>query len=451
MSSLLDRILDGAPRGSAAREVGGAPAVLPYFFHLVVGGGFVPPPPGVRVLNHFAGSVHHFHPTRRARTQPVDELVIHETQSGSVEKTVETLRAKGASVHLIVGPDGRVTQHGDLLVRMGHAEPHNTRSVGIEVVNPYVASRLHPPWTETIPARWSAGGYVLPTPRQAEVVAQLIGWLTRTRAGGLAIPRDWIGEAGGHLAMSKVDGAGAERPGVYAHTYFCPTRCGCRSCREDPRRNPCRCKHADGAWLVLYAWLRLEGGLAPGDAYDRARELGRGARRRRVSGVPGDFPVPLPERPRRLPQDPMCVVPLGPRELEMEAGEACVRAPVSPRPVPGRFDTLRSGVDRRGLLDLAGRAYGVPAGALRQRLARRINEHPYNRRFWKTSLASASFPGGRISFSPAFTADVAAQARAGGAAPRGHAFATIWIPPAAPPARGPASAVRRPSARRVAR
>jgi hypothetical protein len=407
------------------------PSVLVHFFQLVAGGKFFNPPEGVSVINHFASKVHRFHPGRKHRTGTIDELVIHETQTSSVAKTISTLKAKGASVHLIVAPDGRVTQHGDLLVRMGHGEPHNARSVGIEVVNPYLASSLRAPWTETIRARWSAGGYVLPTPQQAEAVSRLIDWLTGTKTGTLNIPRTWIGEANGHLAMSLVPGAGNARPGIYAHTYFCPTKCGCKACREDPRRNPCKCKHADGAWLVLYAWLRLEGGLSPRDAYARAKELGEGTTRRQVRGVSGRY-VELPARPsRRRPSDPLCVVPhLGQWELGLAGiGAGCTRVPIAPSPTPGRFYTIKYRIDAKGLFDLAGRAYGVSPGATRKRLAQAINSHPYNHRFWRAKLASDSFPQGRISFNPIFSSDIAAQARATGAAPRGLSFATIYIPP----------------------
>jgi hypothetical protein len=422
--TLLDSILREA-------EIIAPPSVVPGFFQLVVGGSVFAPPAGVSVINHLASSVHRFHPRRTVRSHTVDELVIHETQTSSTSATVKTLRGKNASVHLIVGSDGRVTQHGDLLVRMEHAEPHNSRSVGIEVVNPYVATRLKPPWAETVEARWSARGYVLPTPTQAEVVTRLVDWLTRTKAGHLNIPRTWIGESSGHLSMSLLEGAGSPSPGIYAHTYFCPTKCGCDACRESPERDPCRCKHADGAWLVLYAWLRLEARQPPRDAYANAKALGAGARIRRIKAVRGSFPVKLPARPSpRRPADPLCVVPhSSQRELESEAAEGCERVPVASAPTPGRFYTIRAGIDSRGLLDLAGRAYGVPAGEARKRLARTVNDHPYNRRFRSKGLADASFPDGRISFRPIFTADVGAQARAAGAAPSGRAFATIWIPP----------------------
>ena len=58
--------------------------------------------------------------------------------------------------------------------------------------------------------------------------------------------------------MGRVYGAEQCHPGVYAHHYF---------------------GHADGAWPVLYAWLRLEAGLAPCAAYETAVARATGVRR----------------------------------------------------------------------------------------------------------------------------------------------------------------------------
>jgi hypothetical protein len=99
---------------------------------------------------------------------------------------------------------------------------------------------------------------VLPTTAQAEAVAKLIEWAT-SPVSGLAIPRKWIGLRGTRLAMRKVSGAEKPAPGIYAHHYFA---------------------HADGSWLVLYAWLRLEAGLAPEAAFEEAVRRASGARGR---------------------------------------------------------------------------------------------------------------------------------------------------------------------------
>ena len=73
--------------------------------------------------------------------------------------------------------------------------------------------------------------------------------------------------------MTRIPGAERPGPGIYAHTYF---------------------NHADGAWLVLYSWLRLEAGMAPDEAYEEAV---------RLASIP-ERSIVLPE-PRLVPGSPV--------------------------------------------------------------------------------------------------------------------------------------------------
>jgi hypothetical protein len=194
----------------------------------------------------------------------VTELVIHETVTTSVDTTIAVLQRRKLGVHFIIGPDGAVTQHNDLtLDRVAHAPPHNKRSVGIEVVQPYYPEHLRDghPWEQVIDAKWAhKKRYVVPTIAQTEATSVLVEWLTSPAAEGLSIPRHWIGRRKKHLAMGPVLGSRWRKPGIYAHYYFG--------------------KHADGAWLVLYTWLRLEADLNPEVAYTEAIRLATGAGRK---------------------------------------------------------------------------------------------------------------------------------------------------------------------------
>jgi len=228
----------------------------------IVAGEVLEPPVGLDVRSLRDPEVHRF--TGRDRTgRAVTEVVVHESVTRSAADTVSVLKRRGLGVHLIVAPDGRVTQHGDLAHdRLAHAGGHNGPSVGIEVVSPYYPKYLRDglPWSRVIDAPWAhRDRYVLPTPEQAEATARLVGWLTSSDAAGLSIPRTWRGLDGAHLAMGRVPDGDKRRPGIWAHQYF---------------------HHADGAWLVLYAWLRLEAGLAPCAAYEDAVRRAEGARRR---------------------------------------------------------------------------------------------------------------------------------------------------------------------------
>jgi len=103
--------------------------------------------------------------------------------------------------------------------------------------------------------------------------------------------------------------------------------------------------------------------------------------------------------------------------------------PGLPRPPkPGCFYRIQPGDT---LLTTAARAFSVPQGKERLALARTLNNHPFNRRFW--GPGTKLFPEGLISFTPRFAADLDRQQRAPAKVPRGSGFAAIWIPEAGEP------------------
>ncbi|MFQ6550031.1 trypsin-like serine peptidase [Aestuariibius sp. 2305UL40-4] len=98
-------------------------------------------------------------------------------------------------------------------------------------------------------------------------------------------------------------------------------------------------------------------------------------------------------------------------------------------PTPGRFYRIQYG--KGGLLTTTGRAYRVSAKDDRRRLAKKINEHPYNRRFWRPTRNAWErnhFPEGLIAFNPNFAKSFGDQSKTRGVAPSGRSFAVIWIP-----------------------
>lgn len=215
-------------------------------------------PLGVRVLQGapFAGKLR--------QTAAVVQVVVHESVTRSAAATERVLRKRGLGVHLMVAPDGTITQHGDLgRAKLLHSANQNGPSVGLEVVNPYypgLRDRLGlSVWRRVLRASWAhKGRYLVPTPQQAEACALLLGWLTLPPASGLHIERTWPGVVGGRLRMGRLpEGTDVRGPGIWAHHYTA---------------------HADGAWPVLYAWLRIEAGLAMDVAFERACELAEGCK-----------------------------------------------------------------------------------------------------------------------------------------------------------------------------
>lgn len=229
--------------------------------HLIVGGSAFEPPAGVRVTNWTDGVTHRFEGERRERT--VSEIIVHESVTATAEDAVSVLRKRGYGLHLVIDPAGGVTQHGDLATdRLVHAGGHNGPSVGIEFVNLYYASllRKHHPWTTVIRTAWAhKKQYVVPTVWQLEAGTALLRWITALVGTDLEVPRRWIGLAPDkpRLRMGRVPGADARRGGIYAHHYF---------------------HHADGAFPVAYAFLRLEVGLDARDAYAEAVRLASGVK-----------------------------------------------------------------------------------------------------------------------------------------------------------------------------
>lgn len=87
-------------------------------------------------------------------------------------------------------------------------------------------------------------------------MASLIRWATSTPAPGINIPRRWPGLRSGRFQFGPFEEADKPLPGILAHQYF---------------------GHSDGAWLVLYSWLRLEAGMKPARAYEEAARRATGA------------------------------------------------------------------------------------------------------------------------------------------------------------------------------
>ncbi len=210
----------------------------------------------------------------RPAGQAIDEIVVHESVSASVESTLTTLRSKGYGVHLIVSPTGEVTQHAPLVDECAHAgvadthppSTHNDRSVAVELVSPYYEPEQLEPGQVVIDARWAhRGRYLMPSLPALEAVWRAIQWV---REQVPTIP----------LAFPSVDAQGRYRWG------------------RDPRHNVgggvrahAAWNHSDGHVPTFYILLRSLGFEAD-DAYAETIRV--------ASSVPGSrlTPVPSPQK-----------------------------------------------------------------------------------------------------------------------------------------------------------
>src|SRR5574341_1307787 len=73
----------------------------------------ISPPPGLSVTNYLNPSVRRFI-GRNRQGRAVNEFIVHETVTRSVADTVNVLVRRRLGVHLIMGSNGAITQHGDL-------------------------------------------------------------------------------------------------------------------------------------------------------------------------------------------------------------------------------------------------------------------------------------------------------------------------------------------------
>lgn len=219
----------------------------------------VPAPSDLTVINYRDPSTFRF--PASLRTSP-RALVLHEACTKTHADTVDVLKKRKLSVHLILDEKGVLHQHVDLNRRTHHCKSLNACSVGVEIVTPYYPTRLgrsNPaPWSTTIDAApWAhKGRYVVPTLTQLEAVTALTRWLLAQNR----IDRYWRGMIGkSTLTMGSLSSARQHCTGIFAHAYL-----GI---------------HADGAFPALYAWLRLEANLPPEVAMAEAikRATGRSA------------------------------------------------------------------------------------------------------------------------------------------------------------------------------
>jgi len=182
------------------------------------------------------------------------------------DTTERILRRKKCGVHLMLGPDGSVVQHNDLVTESpNHVSKHNKHSIGIEVVGPYYkASGRY--WTNVIDAPWAhKGKYAVPPLTQLEMLYLVIRWIweqseydgsplsvSKTHRGVRPDP-NYSDRRRVNMGRTK-SGSGS---GIWAHGYT---------------------GHADGYFPLLYVYLRMCGRTQL-NAYREAIMLATGAKK----------------------------------------------------------------------------------------------------------------------------------------------------------------------------
>ena len=166
--------------------------------------------------------------------KPIERFIIHESGGGrEAARVVRTLQKKGYGVHLMVAPDGHVSQHANLgTERIVHANQCNDTSVGLEIVNPYSARyALKSPFTRTIPAKWwtwvplgAPKLYVTPTDAQLHAARAVIPFVCKKMGIPIEFPTAYLNGKPKRITHWKGDKNGKNRalpgPGISAHRDF---------------------------------------------------------------------------------------------------------------------------------------------------------------------------------------------------------------------------------------
>ncbi len=226
---------------------------------------------GITASNYIDDGEKHFDQNRK-RTE-VTHFVIHESVTMSAAQTNRVLDAKRRKsgkkgrnkgngwdfgIHLNLAPDGHISCHADLVFeRLVHAEQLNSRSAGIEVVNPYNPRFGRGPFTETIPGPWwcwkpqnGKRVYTLPTPAQLCAIYPLCEFVCEQIP---TIPL-MFPTASLNKQNTRIDGwkdGKRPAPGIVAHRDFA--------------------SHADGRYLLEHAYAQWRKVYAEGLAADSER------------------------------------------------------------------------------------------------------------------------------------------------------------------------------------
>jgi len=205
---------------------------------IIIGG--VPRFAPMKVANYLDDRVRRF--KRRDRYRDATQIVVHESVTRSAQAAVRVLLKKDLGVHFIIDERGTITQHADVLDDMLiHCPNWNSRSVAIEVINPYYPAYETAPWLTRIAAPWAdrhksePREYLLPTLAQCQALTDLISTLVMSDV--LSIPSTWHGVQNASWYLGAIPSPDKRARGIWSHQQTGT--------------------HADGSWPLFVAYLAL--------------------------------------------------------------------------------------------------------------------------------------------------------------------------------------------------
>lgn len=194
--------------------------------HLIANGKKIPVPAGVSLTNYLEDKEVHF-AGAQPRGKKVQHLVFHESVSRDAPSTIRILKGRNLGVHLVLAPDGHISQHCDVVTeKIAHGNQLNGSSIGFEIVNPYTGGNLRAPFTNTLPAQWwtwvpkdGKELYTTPTESQLKTLAIFVPWLCGVVPDlPYSFPTADLNATNQKIA--NWDAAGKPAPGIVAHRDY---------------------------------------------------------------------------------------------------------------------------------------------------------------------------------------------------------------------------------------
>jgi len=184
------------------------------------------------------------------RKKGVDQIILHESIGHSRKGCARFLVKKGFGVHFIIDQSGGITQHVEMGRATSHAKRHNYRSVGIELINPYIGKRRKSSTKGiTVPIKFfpsstKRSGIITNSKEQLKSLERVVNWVLRkVPTIGRKVP--------GQRSQEFFWGTGNKWPnaiGVLPHCWVSNNR-------------------SDGLFAAHYMWCVLNLGMNSQKAY----------------------------------------------------------------------------------------------------------------------------------------------------------------------------------------
>lgn len=192
--------------------------------------------------------------TDYVRRAVVDQIVLHESVTYTVDDAVRVLSDQGYGAHFLVDLDGSITQHVELDRMTVHCAGSNHRGVGIEVINRYYGKHKRD-GDVVVDAVWAhKKRYIFPPLAQLKAVWWLVEWVSMRMDIPLEFPGTDPENGTFYWGRRKV----GKLPGIMAHH---------------------RTHHADGL-VPEHFCVASHAGLDPGTAYEVTTEMATSMKRR---------------------------------------------------------------------------------------------------------------------------------------------------------------------------